>query len=43
MSAFVESLRRLYLSGTIDLKKLNELLNDRKITKDEYYYIIKES
>ena len=40
MTQFVESLRRLYKYEQIDDKKLNELLNDKKINQQEYNYII---
>nr|DAU66765.1 MAG TPA: hypothetical protein [Caudoviricetes sp.] len=40
MSTFVESLRRLFLSGKITDDKLKELLNEGKITEEEYQYII---
>lgn len=40
MSTFVESLRRLYKAGKITKKKLDDLLDEGKITQDEYDYII---
>lgn len=40
MNQFVESLWRLYKFNKIDDKKLNELLSSKKITKQEYDYII---
>lgn len=40
MSQLVESLRRLYLAGKIDKKKIDELLNNNKITLEEYNYIL---
>ena len=40
MSTFVESLRRLYKAGKIMKKKLDDLLDEGKITQDEYDYII---
>lgn len=42
MSTFVESLKRLYNKGAIDIKKLNKMVADKKITKSEFYYITKE-
>lgn len=40
MTQFIESLYRLYAVNKIDDKKLNELLSSKKITKQEYDYII---
>ena len=40
MSQFVESLYRLYKNDKINDNKLNELLTNKKITKQEYEYII---
>lgn len=40
MNQFIESLRRLYVVNKIDDKKLNELLVNKKINKQEYDYII---
>jgi hypothetical protein len=40
MTQFIESLYRLYYVDKIDNKKLNELLSSKKITKQEYDYII---
>ena len=40
MNQFIESLRRLYIIEKIDDKKLDELLSSKKITKQEYDYII---
>lgn len=40
MNQFIESLRRLYEHEKIDDKKLNELLVNKKINKQEYDYII---
>jgi len=42
MTQFVESLCRLYLADKIDMEKLNELFISKKITKQEYDYIISE-
>lgn len=39
MSVFVESLKRLYKKGRITVAKLQELLNDGKISQEEYNYI----
>ncbi len=40
MSLFIESLWRLYKENKVNEKKLNELLNNKKITKQEYDYIL---
>ena len=40
MSQFVESLWRLYKNSKINDNKLNELLLSKKITKQDYEYII---
>ena len=40
MNQFTESLARLYKDKKIPDKKLKELLNSKKITKQEYDYII---
>ena len=40
MSQFVESLRRLYMIGKIDMKKVSELFTSKKINQQEYDYII---
>ena len=40
MNQFIESLCRLYKFNKIDDKKLNELLSSKKITKQEYDYVI---
>ena len=40
MNQFIDSLRRLYENEKIDDKKLNELLVNKKINKQEYDYII---
>jgi hypothetical protein len=40
MSSFVESLRRLYMVSKINEQKINELLVNKKINKQEYDYII---
>ena len=39
MSQLVESLARLYKDNKISDGKLNKLLSDKKITKQEYEYI----
>ena len=41
-SQFVESLGRLYKNQKIDKKHLNKLLSDKKISKQEYDYIISQ-
>ena len=40
MSQLVESLARLYKDNKISDSKLNKLLTDKKINKQEYEYII---
>lgn len=40
MSKLVESLKRLYIAGSIDGGKLDSMLNDGKITKEELDYIL---
>ncbi|MEE1445851.1 hypothetical protein [Faecalibacillus intestinalis] len=40
MTIFVQSLSRLYKIDKISLDKLNELLENKKITQEEYDYII---
>lgn len=42
MSEFVNSLRRLFLKGKIAIFKLEEMKNNKKITQEEYDYIIKK-
>lgn len=37
---FVESLKRLYISGTIDAEKIIELCKNDKITEEENWYIL---
>ena len=39
MSAFVESLKRLYKKGSISAAKLAALLTEGKISQEEYGYI----
>lgn len=40
MTVFVESLKRLYQKDSSLLTKIKELLNNEKITQDEYDYIV---
>lgn len=40
MTQLVESLARLYKDNKISDSKLNKLLSDKKINKQEYEYII---
>ena len=40
MNQFVKSLGRLFKDNKIDNNKLNELLSNKKINKQEYDYII---
>lgn len=39
MSAFVESLKRLYAAGSVSNQKLVALRDSGKITEEEYAYI----
>lgn len=39
MTIFIESLKRLFLSGEIAIFKLNELKKKGKITEKDYEYI----
>lgn len=40
MRELIESLKRLYFQGRVSSRKLNDMLIDKKITRDEYKYII---
>lgn len=40
MNQFVESLQRLYKENKVSNQTLNKLLTEKKITKQEYEYII---
>lgn len=40
MSILVESLKRLFKNEQITLDKLNNMLSEKKISQDEYNYII---
>lgn len=40
MTLFIESLRRLYNEGKITKNKVDQLLSTKKITQQEYNYII---
>ena len=40
MNEFVESLKRLYQNGLIDMVRIVMLFNDGKITEDEKKYIL---
>ena len=42
MNQFIESLIRLYTDKKIDRKKLNSLLNTKKISQYDYNYILKK-
>ena len=39
MSPFIESLKRLYALGKLDEKKILALLEENKISQEEYNYI----
>ena len=40
MTQFIESLQRLYKENKVSNQKLERLLTDKKINKQEYDYII---
>ena len=40
MNQFVESMRRLYVSGKVNVEKIVELFESGKITKVEKLYIL---
>ena len=40
MNQFVESMKRLYVSGKIDVEKIVELYESKKITQLEKLYIL---
>lgn len=40
MREFVKSLRRLYQNNEISIEKINDLLENGKITKEEKFYIL---
>lgn len=40
MNQFVESLFRLYDADKIDVSKIDKLLSDGKISKQEYDYVL---
>ena len=42
MSTFIESLRRLFLLGKITTEKMQEMLDNKKITDEEAAYITAE-
>lgn len=41
-SVFIETMRTMYRDGKVDDKKLKTLLNARKISAEEYDYIIRK-
>ena len=41
MNQFIESMKRLYNSGKVNEKKIVELFESGKITKEEKLYILK--
>lgn len=41
-SDFVESMRRLYNGGMVRDEFVDRLLTNKKITEDEYFYIIRK-
>lgn len=42
MNMLVESLKRLYLRHQVSVQKLNEMLDENKISQEEYDYIIEK-
>lgn len=40
MNALIESLKRLFKNGQITKERLNDMIADKKISKDEYEYIV---
>lgn len=40
MNVLVESLKRLYMNGQITIEKINNMLKNKTISKDEYEYIV---
>lgn len=40
MNQFVESMKRLYKNGKVNEKKIVELFESKKITKEEREYIL---
>ena len=40
MREFVKSLKRLYQNNDISIEKINNLLENGKITKEEKFYIL---
>ncbi len=41
MSIFIKTLKNMYTAKKIDISKIKQMLNDKKITAKEYEYIIK--
>lgn len=41
MTVLVESLKRLYTDNKITLEKIQSLLKENKINKEQYDYIVK--
>lgn len=41
MIVFVEVVRELYKNGKVDLKKIQGLLAENKISQEQYEYIVK--
>lgn len=41
-SVFIDTLKKMYNENKIEVTKIRKLLSDKKITNDEYQYIIKE-
>lgn len=39
MRILVESLKRLYIKGNITIEKLQNMVNEGKITEEEFVYI----
>lgn len=43
MNAFVESLKRLYGNGILDIKDVSRLYAEKKITAEEKEYILRSA
>lgn len=40
MNVLIESLKRLFKNGQITKEQLKDMIADKKISKDEYEYIV---
>lgn len=39
MNPFIESLKRLYRTGKVSIEKLKQMVDEQKISEEEYIYI----